>query len=213
MNTHSSRILTSITLALTLTVLTLTHSNHARAADAVVSKPAPAFSVTDASGKVRTLGEFAGKTVVLEWLNHGCPFVRKHYDSGNMQSLQKEFTGKGIVWLSVISSAKGKQGYSEPKQALDDVKTNKAAPTAVLLDTDGKMGKAYGARVTPHLFIIDAKGTLVYAGGIDDKATSEMEDIATSKNYVRAALDEILAGKAVTQATSKPYGCGVKYTN
>jgi peroxiredoxin len=182
-------------------------------ADAVVGQPAPAFTLTDSNGKSHSLASFRGKTVVLEWWNHECPFVAKHYGSGNMQKLQKEWTGKGVVWLTVSSSAPGKQGFVDAAKANALMKEKGGASTAVLLDHDGKAGKAYGAKTTPHMFVIDAKGTLVYAGGIDDKPSTDQADVATAKNHVSAALAELLAGKPVTTATSAPYGCGVKYAD
>jgi peroxiredoxin len=182
-------------------------------AEAVVGQPAPAFTLTDSNGKSHSLASFQGKTVVLEWWNHECPFVAKHYGSGNMQKLQKEWTGKGVVWLTVNSSAPGKQGHVDAAKANALMKEKGGASTAVLLDHDGKVGKAYGAKTTPHMFVIDAKGKLVYAGGIDDKPSTDQADVATAKNHVSAALAEVLAGKPVTTATSAPYGCGVKYAD
>lgn len=187
-------------------------SGSARAA-AVVGQPAPAFALADSQGKTHSLGDFRGKVVVLEWWNFECPFVGKHYGSGNMQKLQKEWAAKGVVWLTVSSSAPGKQGYVDGAKANTLMKEKGGAPTAVLLDHDGKVGKAYGAKTTPHMFVIDAKGTIVYAGGIDDKPSTDQADVVTARNYVSAALAELLAGKAVTTATSQPYGCGVKYAD
>ena len=182
----------------------------ARAA-AVVGQPAPAFSATDTKGATRALSDYAGKVVVLEWVNFECPFVGKHYGSGHMQKLQKDYTGKGVVWLSVNSSAAGQQGHYSPDKVEALLKQKGAAPTAYLLDTAGTVGRAYGAKTTPHMFIVDAKGTLVYAGGIDDTPSTDQADIATAKNYVQAALDEVLAGKPVTTASTAAYGCSVKY--
>lgn len=176
-----------------------------------VGEPAPDFKVQDSKGKVHTLKDYAGKFVVLEWHNQGCPYVKKHYDSGNMQKLQKEWTAKGVVWLTVISSAPGLQGYVTPAQADAYVQEKNAAPTAVLLDPTGVMGRAYDARVSPHMFIIDPKGTLIYNGAIDDKPTTDLADVPVAKNYVSAALTEAMAGKPVSVPTSRPYGCTVKY--
>jgi peroxiredoxin len=176
-----------------------------------VGEPAPDFTVKDTKGKEHTLASFKGKFVVLEWHNQGCPYVKKHYESGNMQALQKEWTGKGVVWLTVISSAPGLQGYVTPTEADAYVKEKSAAPTAVLLDASGTMGRAYDAKTSPHMFVIDPNGRLVYNGAIDDKPTSDKADIPGAKNYVSAALTEALAGKAVTMPTSRPYGCSVKY--
>ncbi len=178
-----------------------------------VGKPAPDFSAVDSNGKTVSLSDYRGKIVVLEWTNDGCPYVKKHYSSGNMQSLQKDETAKGIVWLTVISSAPGAQGYVDGAAANELTKSRGAAPTAVLLDPDGKVGHLYDARTTPHMFIVNADGTLVYMGGIDDKATSNVADIGSAKNYVRAALGEVLAGKPVEQAVTRPYGCSVKYSS
>jgi hypothetical protein len=176
-----------------------------------VGQPAPAFQAVDAAGKTRSLSEFKGKTVVLEWTNEGCPYVRKHYDSGNMQGLQKSATADGAVWLTVVSSAPGMQGYLAPA----DVKTwkarEKAAPTDVLLDPKGVVGRAYEAKTTPHMYVIDKSGKLVYMGGIDDKPSSDPASLKGAKNYVIAALADVKAGRPVAQATTRPYGCSVKY--
>ena len=181
------------------------------AAAPVVGQPAPAFSATDTSGRKHALADYKGKLVVLEWVNHECPFVGKHYGSGNMQKLQKTYTGKGVVWLSVNSSAAGKQGHVTPEQANALTKQKGAAASAVFLDPEGTIGRAYAAKTTPHMFVIDATGTLVYQGGIDDTPSSAQADIATAKNYVQAALDALLAGRKVETPSSQPYGCGVKY--
>ncbi len=176
-----------------------------------IGKPAPDFSATGSNGKTVKLSDLRGKIVVLEWTNDGCPYVKKHYGSGNMQSLQKDAAARGIVWLTVLSSAPGKQGYADGAGANELTKARGAAPAAVLLDPEGELGHLYDARTTPHMFIVSADGTLVYMGGIDDKATAEVADIAAAKNYVRAALDEIAAGKPVAEAVTRPYGCSVKY--
>lgn len=180
-------------------------------AAAVVGQPAPEFTLTDSTGKAHSLSSFKGKFVVLEWNNFDCPFVVKHYESGNMQKLQKTYTGKDVVWLTVNSSAAGKQGHLQPAEVAGKLAERKAAPSAYLLDADGKAGKAYGARTTPHMYVIDPKGTLVYAGGIDDKPSTDVADIAGARNHVAAALDEALTGKPVSVASSTPYGCSVKY--
>ena len=182
-------------------------------ADAVVGQPAPAFTLPDSSGKAHALADFAGKLVVLEWWNPECPFVGKHYASGNMQKLQKEWTAKGVVWLTVSSSGPGKQGHVDGAKAEALMKEKSGGPTAVLLDPDGKVGRAYGAKTTPHMFVIDAKGRVVYAGGIDDKPSTDPADVHTARNHVAAALGEVLAGKPVSTPTSSPYGCGVKYAD
>ena len=178
---------------------------------AKVGEKAPDFSVTDSNGKTHTLSDFKGKWVVLEWHNQGCPYVKKHYNSGNMQKLQKEWTAKGVVWLSVVSSAQGQQGYVTPAQANAYLAEQKAAPTAVLLDPMGTMGQAYGAKTTPHMFVISPEGLLLYNGAIDDKPTTDISDVPTANNFLSAALGEAMAGKAVVMPTSKPYGCSVKY--
>lgn len=172
---------------------------------------APDFTLTDTNGKEQTLSSYKGKFVVLEWLNHDCPFVKKHYDSGNMQALQKEYTAKDVVWLSINSSAEGKEGYYPADKANELTKEKGAAPSAVLLDEKGKVGKLYGAKTTPHMFVIDPQGVLIYQGAIDSKASTDSEDIPTAKNYVKAALDEATAGKAVSESSIKSYGCSVKY--
>lgn len=180
-------------------------------AEAKAGEAAPNFTLTDSNGKSHQLSELKGKTVVLEWVNYECPFVKKHYDSGNMQGLQKEYTGKGVVWLAVASSAEGKQGYYAPKETNEMAAKQKSAATAILLDADGTVGRLYGAKTTPQMFIINPEGKVVYAGAIDDKASAKPEDIATSKNYVKSALDETLAGKPVSTASTVSYGCSVKY--
>jgi peroxiredoxin len=181
------------------------------AAQAVVGQPAPAFSLPDSKGGTQSLGSFKGKLVVLEWVNPDCPFVQKHYGSGNMQKLQKTYAAKGIAWLTIDSSAPGKQGHLDPSAAEAFIKEKAASPTALLLDPQGKVGRAYGAKTTPHMFVIDASGRLIYNGAIDDKPSTDPADVATATNYVRAALDEALSGKPVTTATTQPYGCSVKY--
>jgi peroxiredoxin len=209
--THISSRFSSLVLAVSLALGSLGQlciSGSAQAAQ--VGEPAPTFQATDTTGQSRQLSDFKGKFVVLEWHNQGCPYVKKHY-AGNMQKLQKEWTGKGVVWLTVISSAPGKQGAVTADQENAYLKEKGAAPTAVLLDSDGKVGKAYGAKTTPHMFVIDPQGKLVYNGAIDSKESTDVADIATSKNYVSAALTEAMAGKTVSTASTRPYGCGVKY--
>jgi peroxiredoxin len=176
-----------------------------------VGSTAPAFSVTDSKGKTHSLSQYKGKYVVLEWFNPDCPFVKKHYGSGNMQKLQEEFTGKGVVWLGVDSSAPGKEGNLSAEQAEKKMTEWKTHSTALLLDADGKAGQAYGAKNTPHMFIINPDGKIIYEGAIDSKASANPNDIPSSTNYVRVALDEALAGKKVSNPTTRPYGCSVKY--
>jgi peroxiredoxin len=174
-------------------------------------EPAPGFTSVDSNGKQQSLSTYKGKFVVLEWHNQGCPYTKKHYESGNMQKLQKEWTAKGVVWLTVISSAQGTQGFVTPTQENEYLKTMNAVPTAVLMDPGGTLGHLYGAKTTPQMFIIDPSGTLIYNGAIDDHPTSDKSDIPNSKNYVTAALTEATSGKPVTEAVTRPYGCSVKY--
>ena len=172
---------------------------------------APAFSLKDSMEKTHSLDQYKGKIVVVEMVNFQCPFVKKHYDSNNMQSLQKTYTDKGVVWLTVCSSAKGNPGYMT-NEAINKVYKAKAmASTAYLIDADGVTGKAYGAKTTPHMFVVDAKGNLAYQGAIDSVKSTKASDIKGSTNYVSQALDELLAGKAVSMPKTKAYGCGVKY--
>jgi hypothetical protein len=178
----------------------------------VVGQAAPAFTVKDADGKARSLSEFKGKTVVLEWTNDGCPYVQKHYKSGAMQGLQKGASKDGVVWLTLISSAPGKQGYVEGAQAKGWKATNGAGSTALLLDPAGQVGRAYEAKTTPHMYIVDKAGKLAYMGGIDDKPTADPASLKGAKNYVSAALSDIKAGRPVATAVSKPYGCTIKYS-
>jgi peroxiredoxin len=182
-------------------------------AQAVVGQTAPAFSATDTSGKTVALADFKGKYVVLEWTNPGCPFVQKHYNSGNMPATQKEATAKGAVWLAVNTTAKEAGDYMAPAELHAWVKSKNAAPTAMLMDADAKVGRAYGARTTPHMYVIDPQGKLIYAGAIDSKPSADPADIKTATNYVTQALGEAMAGKPVSRATTQAYGCSVKYTN
>jgi peroxiredoxin len=181
------------------------------AAAPVVGQPAPNFKLNDADGRVVQLSDFKGKTVVLEWNNPGCPFVKKHYSSGNMQKTQAAAKAAGAVWLSINSGGPGQQGHMNGAEAKAFVASAKAQPTAYLLDPKGVVGKGYDAKTTPHMYIIDAKGTLVYEGGIDDKPTPNPADIDGARNHVLAALSELKAGKAVSVPSSRPYGCSVKY--
>ena len=178
-----------------------------------VNAPAPEFSATDSDGKTHKLSAYKGKIVVLEWTNNGCPFVGKHYGSGNMQSLQKKYTGQGVVWLTVVSSAPGTQGYVNAEEANQDTQKRGAAPTAVLLDPTGALGHLYGAQATPHMYVIDSEGRLVYMGAIDDIPSADPSDIAHAKNYVAAAIDAIKAGQRVSVPATKAYGCSVKYAS
>ncbi len=176
-----------------------------------VGEPAPDFEGVDTRGDVHRLADYRGKIVVLEWTNHDCPYVRKHYGAGNMQDQQREAAAQGVVWLSVISSAPGKQGHVNPGEADELTRNRDAQPHAVILDTEGKIGRSYAAKTTPHMFIIDADGKLVYMGGIDSITSANPDDIPPATQYVRVALQEMAAGKPVSSAVTKPYGCSVKY--
>ena len=176
-----------------------------------VGSAAPAFTLTDTKGKQHNLADFKGKYVVLEWVNFGCPFVKKHYSSENMQATQKKAVDKGVVWLSVCSSAEGKQGHMAAADWNEEIVDRKLASTAVLIDESGAVGKTYGAKTTPHMYIINPNGVLIYKGAIDDKPSTSKDDIPGARNHVLAALDESLAGKPVSTASTTPYGCSVKY--
>ena len=180
-------------------------------ASAAVGQAAPTFTLYDTNGKAVSLADYKGKTVVLEWHNPECPFVKKHYESANMQGLQSKYSKDGVVWLTVSSTEVAHQDYKKPGVLNALFKSSKASPAAYLMDESGATGKAYGARTTPHMYIINAQGTLVYAGGIDDKRSANIADIKGAKNFVAAALDELKAGKNISVATSTPYGCSVKY--
>lgn len=181
------------------------------AKELTAGKKAPAFSLKDVNGKVHDLKDYKGKYVVLEWVNYDCPFVKKHYNAGNMQMLQKKYTEQGVVWLAINSSAPGKQGNFTQEEILKRSKDHGAAFSAYLIDADGKVGKKYGAKTTPHMFIVDPKGRVAYAGAIDDIKSTKVTDIEKATNYISAALDAALAGKEITVTTTKPYGCSVKY--
>jgi peroxiredoxin len=182
-------------------------------ANVSVGQSAPDFSVKDTSGKTQSLSAYKGRYVVLEWVNPGCPYVQKHYGSANMQATQKDAVAKGAVWLTVSSTAADAGDYKQAAALGDWMKSQGAAPTATLMDNDGKVGRAYGARTTPHMYVIDPQGKLVYAGAIDSKPTTSQADVKTATNYVKQALDESLAGKPVSVATTRAYGCSVKYSN
>ncbi|MFZ5781958.1 MAG: thioredoxin family protein [Pseudomonadota bacterium] len=181
------------------------------AASPDIGKPAPLFTAVDSNGKTWSLADLKGKIVVIETTNHDCPYVRKHYNAKNMQTQQQEAAAKGIVWLTSASSATGEQGYVTAQQANDLTKSRGAAPAAVLLDPQSKIAKAYGATVTPHMYIIDANGVLVYKGGIDSIPSADVSDIPKAKQYVRVALDELAAGKPISDSSTRPYGCSLKY--
>ncbi len=182
------------------------------AVQAKVGEPAPAFTATATNGSPVSLASYKGKIVVLEWTNHECPYVRKHYETGNMQALQREATAQRVVWLTLISSAKGEQGYVTAAQADELTTSRKAAPTAVLLDEPGAVGRMYGATNTPHMYVVDKAGTLIYAGAIDDRPTTRRADVPGASNYVRAALDSVSAGQPVKTPITRAYGCTVKYS-
>lgn len=182
-------------------------------AELAIGEAAPDFTLTDVNGQSRSLSQDAGKYRVLEWTNHGCPFVVKHYGSGNMQKLQEVYTAKDIVWLSINSSAAGKEGHATPAEWQKILEEKKSKATATLLDPDGAVGRLYGAQTTPHMFVVDPAGKLIYQGAIDNKPSMNAEDIPSSKNYVAAALDEALAGKPVSESSTKAYGCSVKYAS
>ena len=197
--------LASLTLAAALAVA----ANAAFAASN--GAPAPVFTIGDTAGKPVKLADYRGRYVVLEWTNPECPFVRAHYSSGNMQALQKRFTGDGVVWLTINSTASAHSEYLRPDQQAAWLKQQGAAPTTALLDADGTVGRAYGAKTTPHMYIIDPGGKLQYAGAIDDKRSSNPADVTTANNYIVRAFDELRAGKAVSAAATSPYGCSIKY--
>ena len=176
-----------------------------------VGQAAPDFTLTDVNGKAVKLSDYRGKVVVLEWTNPGCPYVRKHYDSGNMPATQRDATAKGVVWLAINSTEKGSWDYMAPAKLAGWAQERKAQPTAMLMDEEGTAGKAYGARTTPHMYIVNPQGQLVYAGGIDSIPSSNPADIPKAVNYVRQGLNEVLTGKPVSAATTRPYGCSIKY--
>jgi len=182
-------------------------------AEPVIEQPAPLFSGAAADGSTVKLADLHGKTVVLEWTNADCPFVKKHYESGNIPRLQKSATAQGIVWLQVISSAEGKQGYVDGATAKKLNSERGATPTNTVFDPDGKIGRLYGATNTPQFFIINPEGVLVYKGGIDSIPSADQEDIAKAENYVSAALADLATGKKVAKASTRPYGCTVKYAS
>jgi peroxiredoxin len=199
------------TKLLLLVLITICTGAFRVAAAPKVGAPAPEFSLPDSHGKTHSLGDLKGKYVVLEWFNPECPFVQKHYKSDNMQNLQKEFTGKGVVWLTIDSSAEGKEGYLTPVEANKQIADWKIKSSALLLDPEGKVGHEYAATNTPHMYIIDPDGKLVYSGAIDNRPTPNPDDISGATNYVKVALEETMAGKPVTTANSRAYGCSIKY--
>ena len=213
-------VVTSITFAAAMLLAAapaMAQTTGARSAPALptppaVGQPAPAFTAVDTRGQSHALSGYRGKWVVLEWFNHACPYTRKHYDgAGNTQAMQRDYVARDVIWLSVVSSAPGKEGFTTAAEADRLTQEKKAAPTAVVRDTAGVLGRRYGARNTPQYAIIDPEGVLRYAGAIDDRRTPRIEDVATATNYVRAALDAGLAGRRVAVAQTQPYGCTVQY--
>ena len=194
----------------TLAAATLFAASGLAAAAPQIGQPAPDFTLPGADGKSHSLAGYKGKYVVLEWTNHDCPFVKKHY-KGNMQSLQKELTGKGVVWLSIVSSAPGKQGNVDAAKATELTKSRGAAPSAVLLDPSGDVGKKYEAKTTPHMYVVAPDGKLIYMGGIDSIPSADADDIAEATPYVKVALNEAMSGKPVSNPSTRPYGCSIKY--
>ena len=202
----NARRIGSVTVAMTLLAT-------AAAFAARVGQPAPDFVATDSDGQSHHLADYRGKYVVLEWHNNGCPYTQKHYQSGNMENLQREWTARGVIWFTVISSAPGEQGYVTAAQENDYMRQIHAAPTAALLDSDGQLGRLYDAKTTPHMFVINPDGVLIYNGAIDDRPSTDASDITGATNYVSQALTEAMAGKPVSVATTWPYGCSVKYAH
>lgn len=202
---------TARTMLLTAALLLVGAPIAAAPATATVGAPAPAFTATDTSGRQVSLASFKGRHVVLEWVNPGCPFVRKHYDAQNMQGTQKSAAAQGVVWLAVNSTSADHVDYLPPAKMAAWMKQQGAAADATLMDESGKIGRAYGARTTPHMYLIDPQGVLLYAGAIDNKPTANPADIAGATNHVRQALDEALAGRPLSVATTRAYGCTIKY--
>lgn len=194
-----------------LILLTALTSTTLWAAGVKTGEDAPDFTLTDSNGTEHSLSDFEGKMVVLEWTNYSCPFVKKHYKNGDMQATQKKYTDEGVVWLTIAGSAPGKQGHHTADEWNKQLEKAKAAGTALLMDEDGTVGRAYNAKVTPHMYVIHKDGTLVYQGAIDSNSSWDPDDVAGAENYVASALDSLMAGEAIKTATTKPYGCGVKY--
>ena len=213
MSIETRRTVSVIGLCCAVAVIMLRVGATPASAQVRIGDPAPAFTLTDSNGGAASLADFKGKTVVLEWTNHQCPYVGKHYRGNNMQALQKKWTAQGVVWLSVISSAPGEQGHVSPQQANQLTAERGAAPTAVLFDPTGKVGHAYGARATPHMYVVNSEGALVYMGGIDDQPSARLEDLKIARNFVDEALKEIAQGKRVSASGSRAYGCSIKYSS
>jgi len=212
-NKHMHRILFAAICLGALLSITVSAQSTVTPKSATIGQRAPDFALQGGDGKSHSLAEYQGKYVVLEWTNPDCPFVHKFYDSGTMQQLQAKETAKGVVWLRINSGAAGHEGYQSAADLAAYEKEHHVAATASLLDPDGRVGRTYGARTTPHMFVINPKGVLIYAGGIDNTPSADPATIATAKNYVTAALDEAMAGKPVTTPTARPYGCSVKYAS
>lgn len=193
------------------TILMITTLAHTALAAPEIGQPAPAFTGTDAHGNVINLSDYNGQIVVLEWTNHECPYVRKHYDTKNMQNLQKDATDKGIIWLTINSSATGKQGQTGPEEALALIQSEESHETARILDPEGTIGRLYDARTTPHMFVINQEGVLVYMGAIDDAPGVQHDTVTHAKNYVREALSSLVLAQDITTSSTQPYGCSVKY--
>ncbi len=207
-------IAATIALVVALAATALLSVDRAAAIGAAAVRPgapAPGFTAPDIAGRMVNLGQYAGQIVILEWTNNGCPFVQKHYDSANMQTLQRRYTQGGVIWLTIASSAPGEEGYVTPAAAKADLARWQAAPTDYLLDPEGVVGHLYDARATPHMVVIDRGGTIAYMGAIDDTPSTRLADVKTAKNYLVAALDEIAAGRPVTVASTRAYGCSIKY--
>jgi peroxiredoxin len=200
------------TVAAWALLLTIPAGN-AAAAPATVGQPAPAFSLRDTAGRTVSLADFKGRHVVLEWVNPGCPYVQRHYEAANMQGTQKSAAQRGVVWLAINSTAPDARDFLAPAALGAWMSSQQAAASATLMDPEGQVGRAYGARTTPHLYVIDPRGTLVYAGGIDDRPRARIAEMPAATNYVRKALDELLAGKPVSTPLTQPYGCSVKYAS
>lgn len=213
MTTRHPRVLCAALVVGLLTAAALPATSMAQTNQAEVGEPAPNFTLQAADGDEHSLADFEGQYVVLEWLNFGCPFVGKHYGSGNMQRLQDTYTDEGVVWLSIVSSAPGKQGYYPPGEMVEQKKKHDGNMTAILMDPDGEVGKTYGATVTPHMYVVSPKGELLYRGGIDDKPTTDEADIEGATNYVRMALDAAMNGEEVRPKRAEPYGCTIKYAS
>ncbi len=203
----------AVALGVALSSMAFAPTAWAQNAAATVGQQAPAFTATDLSGKTVSLADYKGKTVVLEWMNPGCPYVRKHYDSGNLPATQREAAAQGVVWLAINSTAKAHEDYLAPNALGAWMGQRKAVPTATLMDEPGTVGRAYGARTTPHMYIVDAKGVLVYAGAIDNKPSANPADIPGATNHVKVALADLKAGRPVSAPITRPYGCSVKYAS